>query len=247
MQKVLHETCQQYFQRRLSEGWKCISLVGYDAVLQSPCGGTLRHIDLRNDIETLRPNAAGDEENISYATSGAGHHYEDVDEAVADDDTTRISNDTDSYQRDLYNLPASSGSGTINKITIFFRGLCEMIAAGSAKASIKSDSTVTDGIGKMLTKDGIWETLSQEWATNPADEPSAWTWNDIDALQIGVSIHGEGGEGIPMKITQVYVEVDYSAAGWANIGKVNGVTATDLAKVNGVAVADVAKMSGVAV
>ena len=37
------------------------------------------------------------------------------------------------------------------------------------------------------------------------------------------------------------------STGWANIAKVNGVTATDLAKVNGIAVADIAKINGVAV
>jgi len=36
-------------------------------------------------------------------------------------------------------------------------------------------------------------------------------------------------------------------AGWANIAKVNGITATDLAKVRGIAVGDIAKRRGVAV
>jgi hypothetical protein len=38
-----------------------------------------------------------------------------------------------------------------------------------------------------------------------------------------------------------------ATAGWANIAKVNGVTATDLAKVRGIAVADIAKRRGIAV
>ena len=36
-------------------------------------------------------------------------------------------------------------------------------------------------------------------------------------------------------------------AGWGNIAKVGGITATDLAKIDGVAVADIAKINGVAV
>jgi len=36
-------------------------------------------------------------------------------------------------------------------------------------------------------------------------------------------------------------------AGWTNIAKVSGITATDLAKIDGVAVADIAKVNGVAV
>ena len=49
---VLHETCLEYFRRRLAEGWECISLEGHNAVLLSPDGNVRREIDLRNDIET---------------------------------------------------------------------------------------------------------------------------------------------------------------------------------------------------
>lgn len=38
-----------------------------------------------------------------------------------------------------------------------------------------------------------------------------------------------------------------ASAGWANIAKINGVTATGFAKVDGVAVADIAKVNGIAV
>ena len=38
-----------------------------------------------------------------------------------------------------------------------------------------------------------------------------------------------------------------AVAGWANIAKVNGVSAATIAKVNGVAVADISKFNGVAV
>lgn len=37
------------------------------------------------------------------------------------------------------------------------------------------------------------------------------------------------------------------AAGWANIAKINGITASSIAKYLGIAVADIAKINGVAV
>jgi hypothetical protein len=46
---------------------------------------------------------------------------------------------------------------------------------------------------------------------------------------------------------QPYIVYYSEEEGWANIAKVNGVTATDLAKVLGIAVADIAKVNGVAV
>ncbi|GAG76256.1 unnamed protein product, partial [marine sediment metagenome] len=49
----LHETCQQYVDRRLSEGWRIVSRKGYHLILSSPDGNILRPVDLRNDVETL--------------------------------------------------------------------------------------------------------------------------------------------------------------------------------------------------
>ena len=73
------------------------------------------------------------------------------------------------------------------------------------KVSIKSDSTVTDSAAKSLSDYDAWETISQEWATNPATG-NPWTWDEIDALQIGVSLI----KGLSLALcTQVYVEVDY--------------------------------------
>ncbi|GAJ22505.1 unnamed protein product, partial [marine sediment metagenome] len=96
--KILHETCLEYFRRRLSEGWKCIGLEGHNAVLLSP-EGFRRELDLRNDVETLRPNAAGDETNLTPMGNGA--NWECVDEAVADEFTTYVEKIGYGYLRDL--------------------------------------------------------------------------------------------------------------------------------------------------
>ena len=152
--------------------------------------------------ETLRPNAAGDETAITTQSPASTAHWDKVDEAVADDFTTYLGSVTGSYQRDLYNLPASSGSGTINKITVFFR--C-YLSASYAKASIKAGSTVSDGAEKSTF---AWNTHSEEWALNP-DDSEAWAWADIDALQIGVSLKGFPDDDNAY-CTQVYVEVDYT-------------------------------------
>ena len=164
--------------------------------------------------ETLRPNAAGDETNI---TSCTGANWECVDEAVADDGISwvRVCDESSiAWYRDLYNLPASSGSGTINKITVYFR-LVESDYSRYGKASIKTNATVYDGAQQGAKVSGQWVTYSEEWAQNP-HETAAWTWDEIDALQIGVSIdsHYDGGyeDNIGGKCTQVYVEVDYTEA-----------------------------------
>jgi len=156
---------------------------------------------------TLRPNAVGDEESITSSTSGAGNHWQDVDEATPDETTTQVYTTSTTYQRDLYNIPNhTSEASAINFIKIYFRCYNQQWAGSSwAKPSLKSNSTVTDGTEVSLTT--TWTTYSQQWNTNPADS-AAWEWADIDALQIGVSliasIEGRG------HCTQVYVEVDYT-------------------------------------
>ena len=247
---VRHETCLQYFYRRLREGWQCVSIEGYDALLLSP-DGILRELNLRNDVETIRPSAAGDECNISSSNgcSACPNHYDCVDEAVADDDTTYVVNDgSAAWRRDLYNLDNHSvGSGTINKITLYFR-VKSSWNGSSVIGAIKSDSTVTQTAQKNPYSDfGIntWGTYSEIWATNPADA-GAWQWADIDSLQAGVNLYSSGRAY--SYCTQVYVEVDYTpVAGWTNISHDKGVAAAAMSHKKGVAVADISHVKGVAV
>lgn len=206
MELVKHETCQQYFQRRLSEGWKCISLEGHNAVLLSP-EGIRRELDLRNDVETLRPNGIGDETSIPYQEPSSGAHWEKVDEASADENATYIRSDTTEHARDLFILPAHSvGSGTINSVTIYYRMRC-WSGAAYGKPSQKSGITVTDGGEQSFP--ASFATKSQTYTENPATS-SAYTWGEIDDLQIGVTLKQLTNSAL---CTQVYVEVDYTLGG----------------------------------
>jgi len=77
-----------------------------------------------------------------------------------------------------------------------------------AKAAIKTNGTVYTGseetVGTSFT------TNSYQWTTNP-DTGSAWTWDEIDALQAGVELKS-GGAIDTAACTQVYVEVAYNGA-----------------------------------
>jgi hypothetical protein len=206
---VKHETCSEYFKRRLSEGWKCISLSGYQAVLLAPWGFR-RVVDLRNDIETLRPNGAGAETTITTQYPDSGAHWEKVDEETPDDLSTYIREGTSStYNRDLYNLPShSEGAGTINSVTVYARvRKGGIVARNLAKLCIKSGSTVSESEEKSVPTS--WGSISKSWDTNPATE-SAWTWDEIDDLQIGIALKRYDATEYPT-CTQVYVEVDYIA------------------------------------
>lgn len=163
-------------------------------------------------LETLRPNAAGDETSIPSQYPDSGSHYDKVDEELADNDLTYVglTMGRKEWFRDLYNLPVSSGSGGINKIKVYFRcknTLGDYPAYFKARASVKSGTTVADGDveGLRLTS---YSDFSMEWATNP-DDGKAWEWSDIDGLQIGVSLYADAYP-TETRCTQVYVEIDYT-------------------------------------
>jgi len=158
-------------------------------------------------IETLRPNAAGDLTEWS-SVSGCVNHWECVDEASADDDDTyvyKVGQDA-AGQIDLYNLDNHrGGSGTINNVKIYARcridGDCGVYT--SIQLRVKTEGTV---YGPVKMEPGAsWVTYSHTYATNPKTG-LAWTWDEVDALQVGAS--NDNANGCTYKLTQVYVEVD---------------------------------------
>ena len=203
------ETCQEYYERRLGEGWKCISHHGPFVVLVSPAG-IKDEIDLRNDVETLRPNAIGSETDIDQQEPGTGAHWDKVDETPADDNTTYVRSTSQkiTYERDLYNIPDSGvGAGTINKITIRVR--CKRSYEAYCKCSLRTHSQTYDGAeqGPIPLE---WTNYHEDWVENPNTD-AAWTWAEINALEIGVSLRA--GSTLSSRFgscTQVYVEVDYT-------------------------------------
>lgn len=163
-------------------------------------------------VETLRPNAAGDETNLVPIPGTGEANWEDVDEAVTDEDTTYVRYGLAAWKKDLYNLPAHSGSGTINSVTVYAR--CRAngspIVQTSAIIRCKTNGTVYEG--NEITVTTSYVNYSKAWATNP-NTGSAWTWTEIGALQIGVGLRRWGSSGgTHTHCTQVWVEIDYTSA-----------------------------------
>jgi len=206
LKRVLHETCQQYIIRRLSEGWRIISQIGFNVVLQSP-EGIIRPVDLRNDVKTLRPNAPGSyTELFRYPNTGEAN-WEDVDEEVADDGATYVGCGTLLLEkRDTYNLSSYTGTGTINSVTVYYR--CCSYNPGTPQAwavivthGVKYRSAAWDALSG-------WTLYSKTWSTNPYTG-SAWTPAEINDLEAGVEFLVTTSDNEAL-CTQVYVEVNYT-------------------------------------
>lgn len=162
-------------------------------------------------VETLRPDALGDECNIpsEIGCPVCNNHWQCVDEAVHDGWGTCIGTFGDvAWYRDLYNVANSGGwVGTINFVEVFAIVYSQGLNCG-VKVAVKSGVTVGES-APVKPPTGSWQTVSNQWATNP-DTGIAWTKAEIDTLQIGVAMNAPAGGAALIDCTQVYVEIDYT-------------------------------------
>ena len=167
---------------------------------------------------TLRPNAAGDNTAL---ISNSPPNYSCVDEnGSGDGDTTR----NEGYPAvggqwlyDLYSLPDhASESGTINKVTIYIRHRRwdSGLTTGAGRTVIKTNSTEDRG-STETPPDGTYVLHYKEYTQNP-NTSAAWTWGEVDALQVGYNGYAEYDAEMKNSsrtyVTQVWVEVDYTVA-----------------------------------
>jgi len=167
------------------------------------------------DTTTLRPSADGDLLQLSIYPASPATHFDKVDEATSDGDTTYVKySDTAAQEtkRDLYNLPEIPSGSIINSVTTYIVVRNDVSGRGNYATTIKTNATVYDGTTyspSLLA----WNTYSTTYTTNP-NTGAAWTVAQIDALQIGVKMMGEydagAGTYLAGRCTQVYAVVDYT-------------------------------------
>lgn len=175
----------------------------WDSVVPSGGGG---------DAEILRPDAPGDTTDIASQHPDSGQHWDKVDDAAPDDWSTYVCEEGKHHKRDLYNIQDyNNGSGTVEGIIVYFR-----FAAGDdggkkdkarARAVIKTHDTAYTGSEEQVANGGF-VTRAYQWTTNPSTG-QAWTWDEIDDLQIGVDLRTVGKHG-KATCTQVYAVVYYT-------------------------------------
>ena len=154
-------------------------------------------------VLTLRPNSDVSI-NIDFPS---GTHYDRVNDES--DSTYVYQNQTSVYKQDIYGLPNhTTEAGVINSVTLYFRYKPTTIS--SSKGYIKG-FIVTNG-SKYYTSlyygtFTFFTTKSKTWTTNPSTG-NAWTWDEIDNLQAGISVKKDGSGYI--QCSEVWVEVDYT-------------------------------------
>lgn len=150
----------------------------------------------------LYPNAAGDLTGLTRYPNAGEANWQDVDEVTADDDTTYVYAGA-TVASDLYNLQDSAVSfGTINSVTVYIRARSNAGGTSNAYTYIKTNNQPYPGTTNAATSQTVWNNASQVYTTNP-QTGFAWTWAEVNALQIGASARRAN-------VTQVYAVVDYA-------------------------------------
>jgi len=169
-------------------------------------------LETEQDTEILRPNAAGDETNIASQIPASGEHWDKVDEETPDGDSTVVYTGSAGWQEDLYNIADHStqtAAGTINYVKVYI--VCRADSSPwqtNAYVHIKTNGVEYNGTLETTTTS--YATYSYQWDTNPQTGQD-WTWDEIDALQIGVGLRRPTFFGGLTGCTQAYAEVSFEA------------------------------------
>ena len=150
--------------------------------------------------EILRPIGVGSTTQLS--DHGCGANWECVDEETADDGSTYVEGPSyNSWLVDVYDTEDHTvGSGTIDSVVLHIR--CQIGHPSSrVSTAVRTHSNTYDG--SQEHPGSSYEDFTTTYTTNPQTS-SAWTWSEIDDMQIGVTIRRSA------RCTQVWAEVFYS-------------------------------------
>jgi hypothetical protein len=130
-------------------------------------------------VSAYIPNASGD---VTGFTPTSGANYTNVDDRPPNDATDIVAA-TGTTLYDLYNIPNTSGVGTVQSVTLWLRAQKSDAGAKSIAHKLKSGST--EDTGADLTLSTSWTYYRKTYSVDPTDS-AAWTSGKVDALQIGV-------------------------------------------------------------
>jgi len=159
---------------------------------------------------TIRPNAVG--RSTQLTAFGAAQNYQCVDEASQNGDTDYVYSDNQAtYINDTYNLTDhTTETGNINFIRIYLCGKENGSVGGGTDNSMKpiiyTNSNYYDSDTEATLTDSY---VISSWTNNVNPITSvAWTWSEIDNLEVGVALVGQQRQY--SNCTQVYIEVVYT-------------------------------------
>ncbi|MBI2853339.1 MAG: S8 family serine peptidase [Chloroflexi bacterium] len=165
--------------------------------------------------EILRPNGAGSETSLDLQYPSSGAHWDKVADVIPDEDGSYVENTNVFMQqppwRDLYAIQDHSvGPGSIGGVTII---IWAKTNGASLAISLKTHGQVYDYNDHLTilppSSPTSYYQASRTLSLNPYTG-AAWTWDEVDALEAGVSLGPTSASPHWSRATQVYVAVDYT-------------------------------------
>ncbi len=154
-----------------------------------------------------------DQSKFDYGTEQTCSNWRCVNEVTSDGDATYVKSANNSYITDLYSAQNhSSGSGTIKNVTVWI--FCR--ASGVSGSNIPKARTAilthfTNYFGPTNDLTTSYANFSTLYTANPYTN-NTWTWDEIDAMEIGVSGIGASAGAYDARCTQVWVVVDWESS-----------------------------------
>jgi len=151
-----------------------------------------------SDVETLRPNGNGSYDNLW--NSGCSNNWQCVDETSNDGNSSYVYRTSSSYYNDVYNTENhTTGTGVIDSLIIYI-SCRQTSSSGRIYTRIRTNGSNYNGTQE--NPGSSYSDYSTVYTTNPGTS-SAWTWTEIDNLEIGVRLRRA-------RCTQVWAEVYYT-------------------------------------
>ena len=137
-------------------------------------------------IIAIKPNANGDQSDLTNSGGDSVNNYTYVDDIPSDGDSTYVWSDT-ATDFDLYNLTAPSLPVNHRITRIYAEARAKDPDTGDIKLIIKPDSTVYKDSAATTLTTSYSAIKGDEYTENP-DDGNAWEESDLDDLQAGVEI-----------------------------------------------------------
>lgn len=148
----------------------------------------------------IRPNGSGNWNNND--DHGCSQNWQCVDETTADNDASYVGDNNQSWRTDSYAAENPSATGTIDSLKIY---MSVRRTNGNDEARTVIVVSGNRHYGNIIDLDPVtsYTVFSTTYSTNP-ETSSAWTWAQINALEIGVRLNDNG------RCTQVWAEIFYT-------------------------------------
>lgn len=179
-----------------------LSKAGALLLSKSSTNVTFDVLNSSTNTTTIYPSAAGSETSISSVV-GAATHWQAVSDS---NDASYVTTASASYQRDLFPFgDMTANVSSVVSVEVFTRVRALNVGTIETKPSIRINGTSYDGTEVSTGLVG-WTLLSQVYTTSPATG-QAWTQDEINNAEFGVSMKQSGGADA--RVAEVYATVTY--------------------------------------